>query len=174
MVNTDVDFSGCHSCDTMEVWPTLILSLAVLTECLHTVWYQTLYTVDLGYTGLGYTVFGYNRSFVHSPVVSLCFGTVTTSVTPVSHISDIRSHSVSPTFPNSWFSSAIPFLAKQWTDHNGYSVFECRGFYRQSDMKAACVTWWHFVPGDATVIRRPWPSRGCCANWRGCGGGSGM
>jgi hypothetical protein len=47
------------------------------------------------------TDFGYNGSLFHSPAVSLCFIIVTTSVTPVSYISDLRSYRISPTFHNS-------------------------------------------------------------------------
>jgi hypothetical protein len=45
--------------------------------------------------------FGYNGSFFHSPAVSLCFIIVTTLVTPACYISDLQSHRISPTFPNS-------------------------------------------------------------------------
>jgi hypothetical protein len=58
------------------------------------------------------TEFGYNRSFFHSLAVSLCFIIVTISITLVSYISHLQSHRISLTFPNSWFSSAILFLAK--------------------------------------------------------------
>src|SRR5215470_5240466 len=51
---------------------------------------ETHTPVDFGYIGLGY--YG---SFFNSPTTSLCFVTVTTSVTPVSHISDLRFHLIS-------------------------------------------------------------------------------
>jgi hypothetical protein len=49
---------------------------------------------------------------LQSPAFFLCFITATTSVTPVPHISYLRLRLISPPFPNSLFSSAIPFLAK--------------------------------------------------------------
>jgi hypothetical protein len=49
------------------------------------------YTGDLSYNGLVF----------HSPAISLCFITITTSVTPVSHTPDLQLHWISPTFSNS-------------------------------------------------------------------------
>jgi hypothetical protein len=87
------------------------------------------------------TDFGYSGLFFHSPTTSLRFTTTTTSVTLVFHISDLWLHHISPTFPNSWFAPATPFLAKESTVHNGYSVFEHWGLTHQSDMKTAYVIW---------------------------------
>jgi hypothetical protein len=58
--------------------------------------------------------FHYNGSVFHSPVISLCFITVTTSLTPVSHTPDLQLHQISPIFPNSLlvFSSVAPFFGK--------------------------------------------------------------
>jgi hypothetical protein len=44
---------------------------------------------------------GDNGLCFNSPAVFLCSVTVTASITPVSHISDLRLHQISPTFPSS-------------------------------------------------------------------------
>jgi hypothetical protein len=68
----------------------------------------SMYSRPRFYTGLGYS-----GSSFHSPAVSLCFIIVTTWVcTSLLYTLYLRLHWISPTFPNSWFFSAIPVLAK--------------------------------------------------------------
>jgi hypothetical protein len=90
--------------------------------------------------------FGNNKSFFHSPAVSLCFVIVTTSVTPVSYISDLRSHQISPTFPNSWFFRLYRF----WQSNGNFiKVPVCSSAGCSLYMKSMYVTWYYFVSEDA-------------------------
>jgi hypothetical protein len=127
------------------------LMMAVWLIMLHEYVTKSVFTIQstLVIPALVIRDFGYNGLFFHTRAVSLCFITVTTSVTPVSHIWDLWLQWVSPTLRNSWFCLAIPSWAKLWTVHIGYSVFKCTRLTCQSDRKTACVIWWHFVPGDA-------------------------
>jgi hypothetical protein len=59
-------------------------------------WYNHLNTVNLGYISLGY-----NRSFSTPRPFPYTLSLLTTLVTLVSYISDLWSHWISPTFPNS-------------------------------------------------------------------------
>jgi hypothetical protein len=85
------------------------------------------------------TDFGYNGSFFHSPAVSLCFMIVTTWVTRVSYISDLRSHRISPTFLNIDFLQLYRFWQNNGNFTKGCSVFKCRVLTRQSCMTTANV-----------------------------------
>jgi len=82
-------------------------------------------TVSLSYTGLSH-----NRYF-HSPTISLYCITVTAS--------DLWLRRISLTFPNGWFSSAVPYLAKWWTIKYYYSMFACRGLTCQRGLETGYV-----------------------------------
>lgn len=96
-------------------------------------------TANLGYTGSVIMDFGYNKFRFHSLAIFLCLITVPALVILIYFILNLRLCRISPTFPNSWFSSAILFLAKEWTFLNGYSVFTHGGLTHQNDIKTAHV-----------------------------------